>query len=1037
MSSEVYKEMTFEAAIESELVDSLGWDRGLQNGYRSELGLDVGELKTFLGKTQQRALDKLEAAYGDRETARAELAKRVATEIDKRGALDVLRNGVKDRGVTVQLCYFRPGHTLAAGALDDYHANRLTVVRQLRYSAKTQDELDLTLFVNGIPIATAELKNTLTNQAVDDAIKQYRETRDPKELIFARRTLVHFAVDPHLAFLTTRLAGADTRFLPFNVGTHGPGRSGGAGNPPAQDDGYQTSYLWRQVWQRDNFLDLLHRFVHVEVPKKGQANPHTSPMVFPRFHQWHAVQQMTGHAMREGAGHNYLIEHSAGSGKSNTIAWLAHRLSTLHDLANKPVFDKVIVITDRVVLDRQLQHTIYQFDHVAGVVKKIDEDAQQLADALTGATARVVITTLQKFPFILDKVAQLADRHYAVIIDEAHSSQSGESANALKKALGRLGSDDIDDEGDPLTASALARGKHANLSYFGFTATPKQKTLEIFGTLNPDTGKMEPFHVYSMRQAIEEGYILDVLRNYITYEARWRLANAAVEAAESADPEVDPRKAKAKLVRAAELHPESQDQRAQIIVDHFRSEVADRIGGRAKAMVVTRSREHALKLYQAMRRYIDKRGLTDCTPLVAFSGTLTLNDIDYTEPRLNAISEAALPDAFAYTKVDDPQAAARKQTEYRILVVAEKYQTGFDQPLLTAMYVDKLLSGVAAVQTLSRLNRTHPAKTQDDVFVLDFANKAEDVQKAFKPYFETTITEPTDPNLLYDKQRDVLDHQLIVDSEMDGFVAALFSADDPAATAKQQQRAHAELNRWLEPAVDRFKALTDVDRDQAETFRSEVSDYVRAYGFLAQVIGFADPDLEKLYQYCRFLTRRLPRERGAGVDIGDTTLSHLRVKKVAEEDLSLKPSGEQLIAGFAAVAGPPREIEEVPLSEVIQDLNERFGYDLSTSDQILIAQQIITLAEDEKMQQVALHNDIDKFAQVADPELDNIVARNHERNTTFVNRYFDDADFQDIVRSEARRRAYRLIQNPARTEALRQLRAQAQRNTDSAESDDS
>ncbi|MDP9792959.1 type I restriction enzyme R subunit [Catenuloplanes nepalensis] len=1030
MSSEVYMEKVFEAAIATELGNALGWDKGLSNGYRPDLGLDTGELFTFIGATQKRAFDKLITAYGDLPTAQREFAARVASEIDKRGALDVLRNGVRDRGATIQLCYFRPGHTLAASALDDYNANRLTVVRQLRYSAKTQDELDLTLFVNGIPIATAELKNPLTGQDVESAKKQYRTDRDPKELIFARRTLVHFAVDPHLVFVTTRLAGAETRFLPFNVGTHGPGRSGGAGNPPADDGDYQTSYLWRQVWQRDNFLDLLHRFVHVAVPKKGRPNPHSSPMVFPRFHQWHAVREMTRHALREGAGHNYLIEHSAGSGKSNTIAWLAHRLSTLHDAGSKPVFDKVIVITDRVVLDRQLQHTIYQFDHVPGVVKKIDEDAQQLAAALTGATSRVIITTLQKFPFILDKVSQLADQRYAVIIDEAHSSQSGESANALKKALGRLGSDEIDDDGDPLTAAALARGKHANLSYFAFTATPKQKTLEIFGTRRPDTGDMGPFHVYSMRQAIDEGYILDVLRNYITYEARWRLANAAVEAAESADPEVDPKKAKAKLVRAAELHPESQDQRAQIIVEHFRSEVAERLGGRAKAMVVTRSREHALRLYQAVRRYIDRRGLTDCTPLVAFSGTLTLDNIDYTESRLNGISEAGLPDAFAYTVADDPQAAARKQTEYRILIVAEKYQTGFDQPLLTAMYVDKPLTGVAAVQTLSRLNRTHPAKTQDDVFVLDLANKAEDIQAAFAPYFETTITEPTDPNLLYDKQRDVMDHQLLVESELDGFVAALFSADDASMTEAQKQRAHAELNRWLEPAVDRFKALAEDDRDQAEAFRSEASDYVRAYGFLAQVVGFADPDLERLYQYCRFLVRRLPRERGAGVDIGETTLSHLRITKIAEEDVSLKPSGEQMIAGFSATAGAAGEVEELPLSEVIKDLNERFGYDLSTSDQVLIAQQIITLAEDEKMQQVALHNDMEKFAQVADPEIDAIVARNHERNTAFVNRYFDDPDFQTVMRTEARRRAYKLIQSPARTEALRQLRAQAQRHTD-------
>ncbi len=1023
MNAFVHAEQRFEDVIENELLAS-GWRRGSPGDYSKGLGLDTAQLDTFIGATQKKAFEKLITAYGDIATAQREFAKRVAAEIDKRGALDVLRNGVKDRGVTIQLAYFRPGHTLAAGALDEYRGNQLTVVRQLPYSDRTTDRLDLTLFVNGIPIATAELKNPLTGQDAEDAKTQYRKDRDPKELIFARRTLVHFAVDPHLVFLTTRLAGPQTRFLPFNVGSNGPGVSGGAGNPPAPADGYQTSYLWRDVWQRGNFLELLQRFVHVEVPKKGKADPHTGTLIFPRFHQWHAVTMMTAHAARERAGHNYLIEHSAGSGKSNTIAWLAHRLSNLHDLANIPVFDKVIVITDRVVLDRQLQDTIYQFDHVAGVVQKIDEDSQQLADALAGSTARVVITTLQKFPFVLDRAAKLGERRYAVIIDEAHSSQSGESANALKKALGRLGSDDIDDDADLLTASALARGRHPNLSYFAFTATPKQKTLELFGTRNPDTDKYEPFHVYSMRQAIEEGFILNVLRNYITYRARWRLANAAVDAANAADPEVDPKKAKAKLVRAAELHPESQDQRAQIIIDHFRTEVAHRIGGRAKAMVVTRSREHALRLYQAMRKYLDKRAITDCAPLVAFSGTLTLDGIDYTEPKLNGISEAALPAAFAYTKVDDPQAVARNQTEYRILVVAEKYQTGFDQPLLTAMYVDKPLSGVAVVQTLSRLNRIHPAKAQDDVFVLDFANEAADIQKAFKPYFETTITEPTDPNLLYDKQREVMDHQLLVDSEMDAFVEALLAAEQSSTAENQLARAHQKLYRFLQPAVDRFAELARHDRDRAEQFRSSASDYVRAYGFLAQVVGYADPDLERLYLYTRFLLRRLPHEPSAGVDIGETTLSHLRIDRTGKQDLALQPSGAHLIPGFSPDSGGARQIEEKPLSEVIEELNERFGFDLSSSDQILLVQQIISLAEDEKLQAVALNNDIDKFGQVADPELDNIVARNHDRNTTFVGRYFDNPEFQAAVRDEARRRAYNLILSPARAEALRKLRAQ-------------
>ena len=725
-------EARFEDAIESALLAG-GWLAGPAN-YARELGLDTAELDTFIRTTQPREFQRLADAHGGAEAAQRELAKLIAAQIDDRGALEVLRHGVKDRGVTIRLAFFRPSHTLAQDALDLYQANRLMVARQFRYStADSAKSVDLALFLNGIPVATAELKNPAKGQTVEDAKRQYRADRDPKELIFARRSLVHFAVDPDLAFITTRLAGAKTRFLPFNTGSAGPGRPGGAGNPPAEvPGGYRTSYLWEQVWQRDAWLDLIHRFLHVEdqnakkgrppAPRRGDA--HVQPLIFPRFHQWHAVRELIAHAATHGPGTNYLVMHSAGSGKSNTIAWTAHRLASLHTPGDpalidpaardaglgpdEPVFDKVVVITDRRVLDSQLQDTIYQFEHVSGVVQRIDEDSEQLAQALAGQTARIIITTLQKFPFVLDKVAGLASRRYAIVIDEAHSSQSGgKSSEALKRALGRLGSDDVDADGDPLTASALARGRHPNLSYFAFTATPKNKTLQLFGRKNPVSGDWEPFHTYAMRQAIDEGFILDVLRNYLTYQTYWRLRNAAVE---EASRQVDPRKAKAKLVRAAELHPTSLEQRAQIIVDHFREHAMGRLGGRAKAMVVTRSREHAVKLYQAIRAYVDRREFTDCAALVAFSGTLTVEDIDYTEPKLNGFPERELPARFGYVKADDLHAATRGQREYRILVAAEKYQTGFDQPLLTTMYVDKPLVGLAAVQTLFAAQPDAPAQ---------------------------------------------------------------------------------------------------------------------------------------------------------------------------------------------------------------------------------------------------------------------------------------------------------------------------------------
>ncbi len=639
MSAGALAEEAFEARVEEELL-SRGWVQA-QGTFNAELGIDTGEMERFIGATQIDAWERLIDLYGDQPTAQRMFAQRVASEIDARGVLDVLRQGVRDRGVQIDLAYFRPGHTLAADALAEYYANVLTVARQLQYSARDPHRsIDMALFVNGLPVATAELKNPNTGQNADHAISQYRHDREPNEVFFAKRTLVHFAVDPDRAFIATRLRGRDTQFLPFNVGSNGPGVAGGTGNPAAAANSYGAAYLWEQIWHPDNWLEILQRFVHVQVSdKKGaRENPHTSPRIFPRYHQWHAVQKMVAHARTNGAGHNYLIQHSAGSGKSNTIAWLSHRLSNLFDADNQPIFHKIIVITDRVVLDRQLQRTIFQFDHIPGVVKKIDEDSAQLAAALDDATSKIIISTLQMYPFVLGKIAEragdkrLGDKRYAVIIDEAHSSQGGDAAVRLKQALGSNAIPREEDEDDAEYMTRV-RGRQPNLSYFAFTATPKSPTLKLFGTFDPgrvnkhtgEPGMYVPFHVYSMRQAIGEGYILDVLANYITYETKWRLRNAAVDLAESriANPEVDEAKAKAALVRYAEQHPKSLEQKAKLIVDDFRQNIVGRLGGRAKAMIVTGSRRHALGLYQAIRNYVSLRGFNDCGTLVAFSGQLS------------------------------------------------------------------------------------------------------------------------------------------------------------------------------------------------------------------------------------------------------------------------------------------------------------------------------------------------------------------------------------------------------------------------------
>ena len=1042
MTTAVHVEERFEDAIEASMLAS-GWLRGSSKDYRPDLGIDVEQLFAFLHATQQRAWTKLLGYHGGHEeTARAKFSRALADALDQRGPLDVLRHGLKDHGVRFSLAYFAPASTLSPELVALHAANRLTVTRQLRYSATTGDELDLALFVNGIPVATAELKNPLTGQDVEHAKRQYRHDRSPKELLFARRALVHFAVDPDLVFLTTRLTGDTTRFLPFNLGTGGPGEEGGAGNPPSSS-GYRTAYLWERVWEPAAWLDLLRRFLHVEDPTtSGRARPagkrpwHQRSLIFPRLHQWHAVLSLTAHAAEHGAGHNYLVQHSAGSGKSNTIAWLAHRLSSLHDAANTKVFHKVVVITDRVVLDRQLQDTIFQFDHTTGVVEKVDKTSAQLAEALSGETAQVIITTLQKFPYVLQSVGRLAGSRFAVIVDEAHSSQTGETAKALKQVLGQgaeapLSADGDavllaaeaaeavleaeDDATDPLVSSAVARGRHTNMSFFAFTATPKAKTLELFGELGEDD-KYRPFHIYSMRQAIEEGFILDVLRNYVTYATYYRLTRSGpggtTSSSDTSDREVDTRRAAAALARFASLHPTNMTQRAEIIVEHFRAHTAGRLGGRAKAMVVTRSRLHAVRTHAAIRAYIEDKGYTGLHALVAFSGVVDDAGVGYAEPMVNGFPESALPERFGYTAADDAHAgttAAGQDCEYHVLVVAEKYQTGFDQPLLTTMYVDKKLDGVKAVQTLSRLNRTHPLKSQDDVFVLDFANEAEHIAEQFAPFYETTIAEPTDPNLLYTAEADVMGYGVLVESEMDSYVRAWFDAGD-------DRKAHERLYRFTDPARDRYAGLLAEEPEQAEGFRSALQGFTRAYAFLAQVLPFHDAELERLHLYGKALLQRLPRGHDAGVDIGTVDLSHLRIVRTGSADVSLgEGEGEQLVPGFTGGGrGAQSTPDLAPLDEVIAAINERLGGNLTDADKVWVQQAFEYAADDSHIRQAALANSEENFAYVFDKEFEGLVLDRHDANADLIGRVFRDPETTSFFTAMARKLVYEMVRTSER-----------------------
>ncbi|MEU9360756.1 DEAD/DEAH box helicase family protein [Streptomyces sp. NPDC048301] len=1050
--SPIHSESAFGDAIVAAMTER-GWREARPEDYQADLGLDTNELYTFLGESQPREWAELLAVYGkDPNAAQRGFAQRLDRAISEDGLLNVLRNGVKDRGVRLRVAYFKPNLVADDSVLDGYRANRLTVVRELVYATKQADwghKLDLTLFLNGIPVATAELKNPLTRQGVELAKEQYRTDRDPTELIFTRRVIANFAVDPDLVFVATQLRGKNTRFLPFNTGSNGAGLPGGAGNPdPTTYGAYSTSYLWEQVWARDNWLDLLQRYVHQQKTKTPGGGT-TKSTVFPRFHQWDVVKKMAAHAAFHGVGQNYLVMASAGSGKSNTIGWLAHRLSDLHADTDpraldpdalaagrikpgSPVFDKVLVITDRRNLDAQLRETVGSFSQTAGLVVKVDEKhgskSEQLARALSRDTGKIVTVTLHSFPALIDYIernpTEIKGTNFAIVIDEAHSSQSGDASTAVKAALRDLGLDaDSEDQGastatvyEKLKQKAAERSKAANLSYFAFTATPKAKTLELFGTEDTVDGKAvyRPFHTYSMRQAIEEGFILDPLRNYVTYNTYWKLVNGNPD-----EREVDPSKANGLLARFALTHESTVSQHAQVIVEHFVAHSRGRLGGRAKSMVVTASRQSAAEMARAIRSYIKDRDYhtkyPDLGVLVAFSGALTIDGEETTEPKENGgIAESALPKAFAYTRADDKTVGAggRGQQEYKILVVAEKYQTGFDQPLLTTMYVNKKLNGISAVQTLSRLNRTADRKTQSDLAVLDFANDAEDIQDAFRPYFEEANTLPSDPNLLYTAQSRVMSAPIISESEMDEFAEAYFAAKEKAAGSQAKwEKLHAELYRLLSPAVARFTPLLqseeEDDVETAEDFHANLNDYVRKYGFLAQIVPYQDPELERLHLYGRYLLNRLPRRADGGVDIGEIDLSHLRVEKTGEYDVSLSPEGAAQLPGFGDGSGGAAEEEKSLLSELIEEFNAKFGTDFTEED---VRKPFNKTKEDPKVRAAAVVNDEDNFGKVWDRTFADNMADHIETTAGIGRRYFGpDKSFRSNLDRSARRAAWRMI----------------------------
>jgi type I restriction enzyme, R subunit len=1013
-----HSEHAFETAIEYGLTTSGGYEKRAPSAWDETRALFPEDVTGFLRESQASRWEALTALLGD--TTEATVLDALGKELELKGTLHVLRHGFKCYGKTFQLAYFRPNSGMNPDAAAQYAMNRLTITRQVAFTSVMKRPsggnrrciIDVTLAVNGLPVVTAELKNQLTGQRASDAIKQYEIDRDERDLLFnfKKRALVHFAVDPDEVWMTTQLKGKETSFLPFNRG-----HNHGAGNP-AVEGNWKTHYLWDEVLQVDSLLDILQRFIHLEVKEKqvktdkGVRTFRKETMIFPRYHQLDAVRKLVGHAKANGAGRNYLVQHSAGSGKSNSIAWLAHRLANLHDANDEKVFHTVVVVTDRRVLDQQLQNTIYQFEHKTGVVEKIDENTQQLARALSQGTP-IVITTIQKFPFISRALSTLEQKgeglkidttgkRFAVIVDEAHSSQSGETATELKGMLNKSGIEAAiaaqmsDEEDDDLSEEAktailrdtLKRARQPNLSFFAFTATPKFKTKVLFD--EPGPSGTSPFHEYTMRQAIQEGFIMDVLQNYTTYKRFFGLIKKVED-----DPEVPRKKASKALTRYLELHPVNIEQVISVIVEHFRLHVMNELGGRAKAMVVTGSRLAAVKYKLAFDRYIKDNGYSGIRSLVAFSGTVEDPDDPgsaYTEVAMNdGLSESELPETF-------------ERDEYRVLLVADKYQTGFDQPLLQTMYVVKRLSGVQAVQTLSRLNRMAPGKAR--TFILDFANEEDDIYKAFKPYYEATeIGENADPQRLNELQHKLLGWAIFTPQDVNAFAEVWYRAKRDHSASD-----HRTMNGVLDAVIQAFNDRSEEEQDE---FRGQLAAFRNLYAFLSQVIPYQDSDLEKLYTFVRNLIAKLPPPGdGQAFALDDeVALRYFRVQQMTEGSIELSDGEADPLKGPTDVGTSKSQDEDVILSSLIEKLNERFGTDFTAVDQLFFDQIRASAEEDERIVAAAQANNLEGFSVFLARTLDELFIDRMDGNEEIFSRVMSDKEFRTAAHDHLANEIFRRV----------------------------
>lgn len=979
MQDTLLKEKNFEEAIENYFITEGGYEKGVPEHLNRASALDEDTFINFIKTTQPTEWEKHTRNYPN--NPEQALLRRFQEEVSATNLLQVLRHGFKDRGVKFYPCYFKPETTMNPEHNKRYSQNILHCTRQMKFSLLDERSIDIVLLLNGIPVVSMELKNQFTGQDVSNAISQYKFDRATKDKMFEfkQRVLVHFAVDLYDVYMTTRLQGTSTYFLPFNQGSNGAGNVGGKGNPQIKDD-YLTSYLWKRVLKKDSLMEILQKYMHLKVEdikdKDGKITGKKETMIFPRYHQLDVVTKLLEDVKENGSDKNYLIQHSAGSGKSNSIAWLAHRLQSLHDKNDEVIFNSVIVVTDRKILDSQLQDTIYQFDHIDGVVRPITKGSESLKTALNDG-AKIIITTLQKFPYIYQDV-QATGKRYAVIVDEAHSSQSGTAAKKLKVALGdteevleQYAREEAEEESkmedyeDNLVKELSTHGMHKNISFFAFTATPKNKTLQLFGE-KQENGTYRPFHIYSMRQAIEEGFILDVLQNYTTYRQYYKIAKKI-----EGDPEYDKAKGARAVSRFESLHPHNIAQKTAIIIEHFREVTKNKIDGKAKAMVVTASRLHAVRYLFEFRRYIQEHNYTDLDVLVAFSGSLEDEGQEWTEEKINKTKDGEV--------IKENQLKKYFHDVFDMLIVAEKYQTGFDEPLLHTMFVDKKLNGVKAVQTLSRLNRTMRGK--EDTFVLDFANTQEEIQRSFQPYYEATVLEDeTDPNLIYTLKRQLDDFHVYQEREVEEFAKKFYQKTIPTLSI---------LSPILKPAVERYEVLEDKQKDE---FKSLIHGFNRSYSFITQICRMFDKDMQKLYVFTKYLTKLLPKNNSEKINLEDALLlEYYKLQKTAEGNITLEKT-EGVVPGIKGGAGlGSKEKEKGSLSEILDKFNKKFGTTFTEQDKVL-AQLKADMMKNEQMANSAKSGDKTAFKTLYDKQFNDIAINRYEENDSFFKGLFENAD---------------------------------------------